>query len=159
MNRTIQPDDLLILRGDAETVGRLAADHGLGIRSEPEPGSVAGVLLGPRSGLAEVVVPPRSKLIGQAAYPGVSTSGGDLVVLAVQRKGEDQGPAATRLAVGDTLLLQGSWDALDEHLDDPDVLVVDSPELVRRQAVPWGRGPSGPRPYSPPWWCCWPPGR
>jgi di/tricarboxylate transporter len=141
VNRTIQPDDLLIVRGDAESVvSRLDADHGLGIRSEPEPDSVAGVLLGPRSGLAEVVVPPRSKLIGQAAYPGMSTSSGDLVVLAVQRKGEDQGPAATRLAVGDTLLLQGSWDALDEHLDDPDVLIVDSPELIRRQAVPLGPG-------------------
>jgi hypothetical protein len=97
------------------------------------------------------------QLIGQAAYPGMSTSSGDMVVLAVQRKGEAQGPAATRLAVGDTLLLQGSWDALDEHLDDPDVLVVDSPELIRRQAVPLGPGPGGPRPYSPPWWCCWPP--
>ena len=40
----------------------------------------------------------------------------------------------------DTLLLQGSWSALDEHLDDPDVLVVDQPELVRRQAVPLGPG-------------------
>jgi di/tricarboxylate transporter len=38
------------------------------------------------------------------------------------------------------LLLQGTWKALDEHLDDPDVLVVDSPELVRRQAVPMGAG-------------------
>jgi hypothetical protein len=52
----------------------------------------------------------------------------------------DQGPSATRLAVGDTLLLQGSWDALDDNLDHPDVLVVDSPELVRRQAVPLGPG-------------------
>jgi di/tricarboxylate transporter len=68
------------------------------------------------------------------------TPSGDLVVLAVQRKGDDQGPAATELAAGDTLLLQGTWDALDEHLDDPDVLVVDSPELVRRQAVPLGPG-------------------
>ena len=34
----------------------------------------------------------------------------------------------TVLAVGDTLLLQGTWDALDEHLDDPDVLVVDAPD-------------------------------
>ena len=30
--------------------------------------------------------------------------------------------------------------ALDEHLDDPDVLVVNSPEVVRRQAVPLGAG-------------------
>ena len=44
------------------------------------------------------------------------------------------------LAVGDTLLLQGTWKALDEHLDDPDVLVVNSPEVVRRQAVPLGAG-------------------
>jgi di/tricarboxylate transporter len=140
VNRAIQPDDLLIVRGPAETVGRLAADHGLGIRSEPEPDAVAGVLLGRRSGLAEVVIPPRSELIGQTMYPGMITASGDLVVLAVQRKGEDQGPAATPLAAGDTLLLQGSWDALDEHLDDPDVLVVDSPELIRRQAVPMGPG-------------------
>jgi di/tricarboxylate transporter len=44
------------------------------------------------------------------------------------------------LRAGDTLLLQGTWKALDMHLDDPDVLIVDSPELVRRQAVPLGVG-------------------
>jgi di/tricarboxylate transporter len=136
----IRTGDILVVRGDAETVGRLAADHRLGIRSEPEARSVAEILVGRRFGLAEVVIPPRSELIGQTAYPGMATSSGELVVLAVQRKGEDQGPAAARLAAGDTLLLQGSWDALDEHLDDPDVLVVDSPELIRRQAVPLGPG-------------------
>jgi di/tricarboxylate transporter len=140
VDRAIRPDDLLIVRGDAETVGRLASDHGLGIRSEPQADSIAGLLLGRRSGLAEVVIPPRSELVGETVYPGMITSSGDLVVLAVQRKGEDQGPAAAPLAVGDTLLLHGSWDALDEHLDDPDVLVVDSPELIRRQAVPMGPG-------------------
>jgi di/tricarboxylate transporter len=136
----IRAGDVLIIRGDAETVGRLAADQELGIRSEPDAESVAAGLLTRRSGLAEVVIPPRSELVGQTAYPGMPTSSGDLVVLAVQRKGADLGPAATRLAAGDTLLLQGSWDALDEHLDDPDVLVVDSPELIRRQAVPLGPG-------------------
>ena len=38
------------------------------------------------------------------------------------------------------MLLQGTWKALDLHLADPDVLVVNSPELVRRQAVPLGSG-------------------
>src|SRR5215469_9547656 len=33
--------------------------------------------------------------------------------------------------------------ALDGHLDDPDVLVVNSPEVVRRQAVPLGAGAKG----------------
>ena len=34
----------------------------------------------------------------------------------------------------------GTWKALDERLSDPNVLVVDSPELVRRQAVRMGAG-------------------
>ena len=90
-------------------------------------------------GAAEVVIRPRSGLIGQTAYPGMVTESGDLVVLAVQRK-DEQRTGETTLAVGDTLLLRGTWSALDEHLDDPDVLVVDRPELVRRQAVPLGPG-------------------
>ena len=69
-------------------------------------------------------------------------------ILAVQRQGEDTGPGETVLAEGDTLLLQGTWAALDANLDDPDVLVVDPPELVRRQAVPLGRGREARR-----WWC------
>jgi di/tricarboxylate transporter len=95
-------------------------------------------LLTRSSGVAEVVVPPRSQLVGDAAFPGMVTPSGDLVVLAVQRKGEEL-TGETLLAVGDTLLLQGTWGALDEHLDDGEVLVVDEPELVRRQ-VPLGPG-------------------
>jgi di/tricarboxylate transporter len=96
-------------------------------------------LLTRTQGAAEVVVPPRSGLVGQTAYPGMVTDSGDLVVLAVQRKGEELA-GETTLAVGDTLLLQGTWGALDEHLDDPDVVVVDEPASVRRQAVPLGPG-------------------
>ena len=91
------------------------------------------------SGVAEVVVPPRSALIGETVFPGMVTDSGDLVVLAVQRKGEDI-PGETQLALGDTLLLQGSWGDLEYQLDDPELLVVDSPALVRRQAVPLGPG-------------------
>jgi di/tricarboxylate transporter len=96
-------------------------------------------LVSRRSGLAEVVVPPRSALAGETVFPGLVTDSGDLVVLAVQRKGEDLS-GETQLAVGDTLLLQGTWGALEYHLDDPELLVVDQPDLVRRQAVPLGPG-------------------
>src|SRR5262249_35853029 len=98
----------------------------------------ADTLLTRRSGAAEVVIPPRSDAIGQRVFPGMVTESGDLVVLAVQRKGEDQGPDETVLAAGDALLLQGTWAALDRRLDEPDLLAVDSPALVRRQAVPLG---------------------
>jgi di/tricarboxylate transporter len=94
-------------------------------------------LLTRRSGVAEVVIPPRSELAGDTVFPGMVTPSGDLVILAVQRQGEDVGE--TVLAEGDTLLLRGTWAALDEQLEDPQVLVVDPPELVRR-AVPMGAG-------------------
>jgi di/tricarboxylate transporter len=97
-------------------------------------------LMTKRSGVAEIVIPPRSELIGELAYPGMVTDSGNLIVLAVQRNGEDLEPGDTVLTAGDSLLLQGSWGALEHHLDDPSVLVVDSPEAVRRQAVPLGLG-------------------
>jgi di/tricarboxylate transporter len=100
----------------------------------------AETLLGRSSGVAEVVIPPRSTAVGETVFPGMATDSGDLVVLAVQRNGVHLEADETVLAVGDTLLLQGSWAALDENLTDPAVLVVDRPELVRRQAVPLGPG-------------------
>ena len=132
---TIREGDYLLLRGDAETIARLAAEKHLALRdADAQTG-----LFSRRSGLAEVVIPPRSALAGRALFPGMVTDSGDLVVLAVQRAGVDLEPGET-LAAGDTLLLEGSWEALDLHLDDPDVLVVNSPDLVRRQAVPMGAG-------------------
>ncbi|MCZ7589805.1 MAG: SLC13 family permease [Gaiella sp.] len=91
------------------------------------------------SGVAEVVVPPRSGLVGETMFPGMTTESGDLVVLAIRRKDEELA-GETEIAVGDTLLLQGAWHDLEHHLDDPDVLVVDDPALIRRQAVPLGPG-------------------
>jgi di/tricarboxylate transporter len=96
-------------------------------------------LLTRTKGAAEVLIPPRSGLVGEVVYPGMVTESGDLVVLAVQRQGEARA-GDTTLAIGDTLLLQGTWGALGEHLADPDVVVVDTPDLVRRQAVPLGPG-------------------
>ena len=112
----------------------------LAIRQDDEAASVAETLFNRASGLAEIVIPPRSALVGQTAFPGMVARDGDLMVLAVQRGGDDLGPEGTQLTVGDHLLLQGTWQALDKHLADPQVLVVDSPEVVRRQAVALGPG-------------------
>ena len=122
-------------------ISRDFSDHARTLASHYELDELAaGALYDRRAGVAEVVVPPRSGIVGDTVFPGMVTDSGDLVVLAVQRNGEDLGPGETVLDPGDTLLLQGSWDALSMHLDDPDVLVVDSPQEVRRQAVPFGPG-------------------
>jgi di/tricarboxylate transporter len=142
----VEEGDHLLIRGDAETAAAFAAALHLAFR-EDAAGKGEDTLFNRSSGLAEVVIPPRSGLIGQSVFPGMVTDSGDLIVLAVQRASTEIAAAsATRgkggivLQAGDTMLLQGTWKALDVHLDDPDVLVVNSPELVRRQAVPMGPG-------------------
>ncbi len=132
--------DMIIVRGDAEAVGQLATELDLGLREETVPGDrVQSTLFNRDSGLAEVIIPPRSPLIGKRFFPGMVTESGDLIVLAIQRQGEDLAHGSV-LSSGDTLLLQGTWDALDKRLNKAEVLVVDSPDLVRRQAVPMGNG-------------------
>jgi di/tricarboxylate transporter len=144
----IQEGDHILLRGDAEAAANFAATLHLAFRDESAAaGEGEETLFNRRSGLAEVVIPPRSGLIGETVFLGMVTESGDLIVLAVQRAGNEIAADNTTkdaggivLQAGDTMLLQGTWKALDTHLDDPNVLVVSSPELVRRQAVPMGPG-------------------
>jgi di/tricarboxylate transporter len=98
-----------------------------------------GGLLSRHGGMAEVVIPPRSGLIGEIAFPGMVTESGDLVVVAIQRQ-EEERAGETTVEAGDTLLLRGTWADLDYHVRDPDVIVVDDPDAVRRQTVPLGPG-------------------
>ena len=142
----IAEGDRLLVRGEAEAAAAFAAQMHLAFRDKVSAGESEETLFNRSSGLAEVVIPPRSGLIGQTVFPGMVTESGDLIILAVQRAGTEIAARATKdaggivLQAGDTMLLQGTWKALDVHLNDPDVLVVNSPELVRRQAVPMGPG-------------------
>lgn len=147
LRRAVAEGDHLLIRGESEAAAVLAAQMHLAFRDEKASGQGADTLFNRSSGLAEVVIPPRSGLIGEKVFPGMVTESGDLIVLAVQRAGSEivagdtaKDGGGIELRAGDTMLLQGTWKALDIHLDDPDVLVVNSPELVRRQAVPMGPG-------------------
>jgi di/tricarboxylate transporter len=132
--------DYLLLRGTAEAAAAFAARNHLAFRQEVAASDLEETLFNRNSGLAEVIIPPRSRMIGTVVFPGMITESGDLIIVAVQRSGADIGPKEVMLEAGDTILLLGTWKALDLHLDDPDVLVVNSPELVRRQAIPMGAG-------------------
>ncbi len=95
-------------------------------------------------GVAEVVVAPRSDLVGETVFPGMVTESGELVILAVQRAGEELSESIAEhdpvvLTPGDVLLVQGKWSALGEHTGDNSVLLVDEPDSIRRQAAPLGK--------------------
>ena len=128
-------DDVLILGGPADSVSRLAIEGVLAVTMDGSGG--VDELLTKEAGVVEAVIPPRSTLIGESVYPGMKRAH-DLVILAVQRMGQDRGARPSTVAEGDALLLHGSWASLGSLTKDRDVLVVDSPDLIRRQALPWG---------------------
>lgn len=139
LQRPLATGDTLLVRGDGAAAAGFAEEMALSFRDMQEEAG-PDTLFNRNAGLAEVIVPPRSALVGRTVFPGMMTESGDMVVLAVQRNGVDVEEGGVVLAVGDTLLLQGTWKALERRLGTPDVMLVDSPDLVRRQAVPLGHG-------------------
>lgn len=130
-------DDVLVVTGSADDVSRLVVDQGLAVTMKPIT-TASGELMTREMGVSEVVVPPRSPLVGERFFPG-QVRGQELVVLGIRRMGKDLGARSVELLGGDSLLLHGTWSAIDTLVDDRDVLLVDTPDLVRRQAVPLGR--------------------
>ena len=130
--------DRLTVVGGVEVATRFAVEHGLEVESVRGSAEVEASILSRDSGVAEVVIPPRSTFVGADVQPS-QVIDGSLVLLAVTRQGKDLGARQVRLKPGDVLLLEGPWAALDVAERDHNVLVVDSPELVRRQTVPLGR--------------------
>jgi di/tricarboxylate transporter len=104
-------------------------------------GEPARRLFGRRYGVAELVIPPRSSLIGQRFRRGMTTESGELEVVAVMRNDRLADDDGVSLATGDVLLVRGTWAALSRQIElDDGVLSVDPPDAVRRQVVPLGLG-------------------
>jgi di/tricarboxylate transporter len=131
----LQPEDVVVLSGPQDEIDRVADELGLAVSLRRV--NVPSDLLTKQKGVVEVVVPPRSNLVGETFFPGLVR--GDLVVMSVGRLGKDRGPRTTQLAQGDTLLLRGPWQAVDLLAENREVLLVDAPDLIRRQAAPLGR--------------------
>lgn len=127
----------LLVRGSREEIDRFASENGLEEARQADRVSESS-LITRELGVAELIVSPRSDYIGDRVFPGMVTDSGQLVMLAAQRYGTDLGVSEVTLKPGDSLLLHGRWDALDELTNDPNVVVVDSPDAIRRQAVPLG---------------------
>ncbi|WP_104089725.1 SLC13 family permease [Arthrobacter sp. GMC3] len=135
----LEAGNYLVVRGTTSDIADFATRNELEVETAG-PTELACGLVSKSFGVAEVLVSPRSNLIGTDVFPGMVTESGSLVVLAHQRAGKSGSNDVTAVKAGDTLLLQGSWGALDKHTQDQNVLLVDSPDAIRRQTVPLGPG-------------------
>jgi di/tricarboxylate transporter len=133
---SLEASDVLVVTGPSDAVSRLAMDQVLTVAMRPVTDST-GALITDEMGVAELVVPPRSPLVGESVFAGQLRSS-DVVILAIRRRGKDLGAGPVDLVEGDLLLVHGAWSAVDSLVDHRDVVVVNSPDLVRRQAAPLG---------------------
>lgn len=122
-----------------------ASEHAQTLRESYRVSLDTGVLFSVEQGVVEVLIAPRSTLIGRRVFPGMTTRDEGLVILGI-RRGDDDGtipavnaPREVELRPGDAVLVQGPWDALERYVASPDVIAVTSPRSMRR-SVPLGRG-------------------
>ncbi|MCI2956908.1 anion permease [Agromyces atrinae] len=127
----------LLPKRTPSVLGTDLSDHASTLRETYDLATSSIPVIGAERGVSEVVIPPRSPLIGLDVFPGMCTPSGDLVILAARRAGEPVDGKS--LQAGDSLLLQGTWSDLERHTLGHDVLVVDAPDAVRR-TVPLGHG-------------------
>ncbi len=118
----IQAGDVLLLHGDVQKIIQMQDAYGL----EIEPDATVGDehLSSDRIKLVEVVVPPRSSLIGRTLRsPAFARRYGGLV-LALQRRGRIQRNRLSdiRLDAGDTLLVQCDEEDLARILQSSDLI-------------------------------------
>lgn len=127
----VQLDDVLIVKGHADDVAHAAARWNLGV--QPAATTDEAALIDREVGVAEVLLPRRSTLVGKTLAEERFGSTYKLTVLNIQRPGEHESLelATTRLAFGDILLVQGPW----EHIAGlkgrrRDFVVIGQPEAM-----------------------------
>lgn len=108
----LEPEDLLIVQGPPTDVAHLAASWNLGV--QPAEAEDDRALSNQEIGLAEVLLPPESHLIGKTLPELHFGSRYHLSVLGIQRPGANEPLAlkTTPLRFGDILLVQGPWETI-----------------------------------------------
>lgn len=130
--------DILHVQGTPEQVAKLARDERMGIIPAAEGQER---LLPNEFGMAEVLLTPRSRLVGQTLGSSRFRDKYHVTVLGVMRLGKPvTDPLVTaELRFGDTLLVQGTWQAISLLSDESHDFVVVGQPVEMAQARPAAR--------------------
>ena len=119
--------DELFVVGDAAAIQRLCTEGCL-THMEFPPGEVRRMRQ--EFGVAEILIPPNSSIIGKTIQQGGFRQQFGLSAIGVRRDGKpiDAVFGETRLAFGDTVLVAGAWDALERlQAQHRELIVIETP--------------------------------
>lgn len=133
----ITAGSVLGILGSPERLRDFTSNNGLRLREELE--TFADQLSAAKSGIAEVVIPPGSELIGKSARDVWMRKKYGISLTALHRGGETlregDGVRDMPLQAGDTLVVHTGWDALAQ-LDKDDNFVVITTEYPHEELRP-----------------------
>lgn len=127
----LHANDILLCQGEPEDIAQAAAYWKLGL--QPAHSEDKEALVNIEVGVAEVLLPPRSSLIGETLVSSHFGSRYSLTVLDISRPKEDKQLSLkeTKLQFGDTLLVQGQWkDIIALRKKRRDFVVAGQPEAM-----------------------------
>ncbi len=138
----IEPNTVLGILASPENVKRFVEAYGLILRNDLE--TFTEQLAPTKAGIAEVVIPPGSELIGKSARDVWMRKTYGIAMVALHRQGktyrEGDGIRDMKLQAGDTLVVHTTWDALARLEKDPNFVVVTTEyphEELRPHKVRW----------------------
>lgn len=133
----ISAGTVLGVMGSNGSIGSMVEKFGLDKRDEVEELSEA--LAATKAGVAEVVIPPGSKIIGKSPRDLLMRQTYGLSMLAIHRGGktmrEGEGIREMTLQAGDTLVVHTTWEAL-AHLEKDSNFVVVTTEYPHEELRP-----------------------
>ena len=134
-DQPIAEGDVLVAGATRDDIHRAEVELRLAVLPFQEGDEVQSQLLSRELGIAEVLLTPRSSLIGRAIPADRIDRQYDLVVLGA-RRGTRQLEPEEEMEFGDSFLVRGTWEAigsLQEAVED--VVVVGCPEEVASQVT------------------------
>jgi di/tricarboxylate transporter len=127
----LNPGDILVVQGESSEVAHASAQLNLGVMPKEAEDEVS--LISNEVGISEILLPPRSSLIGKTIVETKFGSQYKLTVLGIRRPGVEEklDLKETHLQFGDTLLVQGSWSKILELKQRKrDFVVIGQPEQM-----------------------------
>lgn len=135
---TIEAEAVLGIIGSPYAIRGFVDSFGLKLRKELV--NFTEALSSAKAGIAEIVIPPSSSLVGKSARDVWMRKTYGLSLLAILRGGETiregDGVRDLQLQAGDTLVVHVTWDALDRLSKDKKNFVVVTTEYPHEEARP-----------------------
>ncbi|MFN2247559.1 MAG: SLC13 family permease [Candidatus Promineifilaceae bacterium] len=138
----IKAQNVLLVKGSGKAVYQLMVDFNLGVLPvEDDPEGKLGkklseTLLSAETGVAEILLTPRSAYIGRKIVESDFGEKFRVQVISIRRGDKLVSRKETKLQFGDALLVRGSWEAIETLRNERrNFVVVGSPEAISRQVI------------------------